>query len=416
MRRCASCQYPCWRTTVTIQSRQIRVGRRRSMTRTKGDNMRVIRLFVLFILLASGLTLAAARVCAQQDVSPPPTRLALEVTFYPGRSPAYSTVPGHDSKPSGAWYGLFARIRSWQPPAGAQQIEAVRVISRIEGDAVSVTVSTLSGRKALENEQQVGTYLIRETEKISIDDLKRFGIEPFQIKLIRVNPNIPPVPPVILKGVESVVVLNSMPKETTLPSYRIILRNQSNKNIVGLGVDVVAGGKIQLTSSPRGVDGQPLIPAGKEYWLTVAAPNRAQPTSDGYVPTSPSDQQIEIKAAVFDDGTYEGDAKTAAAVRGYRAGEKMVLPRLIPLLENALNSSNADLTETLKNLETQVSSVETDADPQIVQTLTSEFPKANNATRTEIKMTMEVTATTIKSSLLKELQHLENEGSEPVNA
>src|SRR5262249_40249165 len=320
--------------------------------------MQVIRLSSLSILFTIGLTVTAAKVFAQQDVSPP-TRLALEVTFYQGRNPAYQTVPGVDSKPSGSWYGLFARVASWQPPAGAQQIEAVRVISRVEGDAVSVTVSTLSGSKALENEQRVATYVIRETEKISIDDLKRFGIEPFQIKLIRVNPSIPPVPPVILKRVESVVVLNSMAKETTLPSYRIILRNQSSKNIVALGVDVVAGGKVQLTSKPRGIDGQPLIAAGKEYWLTVAAPNRAQPTLGGYVPTSPSDQQIQIKAAVFDDGTYEGDAQTAAAVRGFQAGEKMVLPRLIPLLESALNSSNADLTDALRNLESHLSSAAT---------------------------------------------------------
>jgi hypothetical protein len=291
----------------------------------------------------------------------------------------------------------------------------VRVISRVEGDAVRVIVSTLSGSKALENEQRVGTYLIRETEKISIDDLKQFGIEPFQIKLVRVNPNIPPVPPVILKGVESVVVINSMAKETTLPSYRIILRSQSNKNIVGLGVDVVAGGRVQITSKPRGIDGQPLIPAGKEYWLTVAAPNRAQETPGGYVPTSPTDQQILIKGAVFDDGTYEGDAETAVAVRGYQAGEKMVLPRLIPLLESALNSSNADLIEALKNLKSQVSSVGSDADPQIVKTLTSEFPQASD-TRREIKETMEVSATTIKSTLLKEIHTLQNAGAQSLNA
>ena len=370
--------------------------------------MQVIRLFSLVILFAIGLTIPGVEVFAQQDVSPP-TRLALEVTFYPGRNPAYSTVPGPDSKPSGAWYALFARVPSWQPPAGAQPIEAVRVVSRVEGDGVSVTVSTLSGRKALENEQQVGTYLIRETEKISIDDLKRFGIEPFQIKLIRVNPNIPPVPPVVLKGVESVVVLNSMPKETTLPSYRIILRNQSNKNIVGLGVDVVVGGRVELSSRPRGIDGQPLIPAGKEYWLTVAAPNRAQPTADGYVPTSPSDQQIQIKSAVFDDGTYEGDAESAANIKGYRAGEKMMLAKLIPLLESALKSANGDLIEALRNLESQVSSVGSDADPQIVQTLASEFPQARDARRREIKMTTEVTATTIKGTLLKEIHTLQNE-------
>ncbi len=377
--------------------------------------MQVIRPFSLFILLTIGLTVPAAKVCAQQDV-PGPTRLALEVTFYPGRKPAYETVPGPESKPSGAWFGLFAHTASWQAPAAAQPAEAVRVISRVEGDAVRVTVSILSGSKAWENEQRVGTYLIRETEKISIDDLKQFGIEPFQIKLVRVNPNIPPVPPVILKGVESVVVLNSMAKETTLPAYRIILRNQSNKNIVALGVEVVAAGSVQITSKPRGIDGQPLIGVGKEYWLTVAAPNRAQTTPGGYVPTSPTDQQILIKAAVFDDGTYEGDAETAVVVRGYQAGEKMVLPRLIPLLESALNSSNADLTEALRNFESQVSSVATDADPQIIRTLTSEFPQASGAKNREIKETMEFTATTIKTTLLKEIHMLQNEEAQSLNA
>src|SRR6185369_4793844 len=100
------------------------------MLSDKGRHMQVIRLFTLFILFTIGLTVPLAKVCAQQEVSPP-TRLALEVTFYPGRNPAYSTVPGADSKPSGAWYALFARIQSWQPPAGAQPIEAVRVISRV---------------------------------------------------------------------------------------------------------------------------------------------------------------------------------------------------------------------------------------------------------------------------------------------
>ena len=377
--------------------------------------MQVIRLFSLFILFTIGLTVPAAKVYAQQDV-PAPTRLTLEITFYPGRKPAYQTVPGPDSKPSGAWYGLFGRLASWQTPTGAQPIEAVRVISRVEGDAVRVIVSTLSGSKALENEQRVGTYLIRETEKISIDDLKQIGIEPFQVKLVRVSPSVPAVPPVILKGVESVVVLNSMAKETTLPSYRIILRNQSNKNIVGLGVDVVAGGKVAITSKPRGIDGHPLIAVGKEYWLTVSAPNRAQQTPGGYEPTLPSDQQIQIKAAVFDDGTFEGDAEIAAAVMGYRAGEKMVLPRLIPLLDGALSSSNANLIEALRNFESQVWSVGTDADPQIVQTLTSEFPQERAARSREIKATMEVTATTIKSNLLKEIHMLQNERAQSLNS
>src|SRR5215471_21758814 len=146
--------------------------------------MRLIRLFSWSILVVIGLTVLAAKVYPQQSV-PAPTRLALEVTYYPGRKPAYETVPGPDSKPSGAWFGLFARIASWQAPAGAPPVEAVRVVSRVEGDAVRVAVSILSGSKAFENEQPVASYLIRETDKIRIDELKQFGIEPFEIKLIR---------------------------------------------------------------------------------------------------------------------------------------------------------------------------------------------------------------------------------------
>lgn len=373
--------------------------------------MQRIRLVSMVTLFMIGLAVSGANVLAQQGADGP-TRLALEVTFYPGRQPAYETVPGPNSKPSGAWFGMFARIESSPAPPGAPPTEAVRVISKVEGDAVRVTVSILSGSKALENEQAVGTYLIRETDKIKIDDLKNFGIVPFEIKLIRVNPNVPPVPPVVLKGVESVAVINSMAKEgTTLPAYRIILRNQSNKNIVALGWNVVAAGKIQLTGKPRGIDGQPLIPAGKEYWLTVAAPNRAQPTPGGYVPTTPSDQEIDIRAAVFDDGTFEGDAATAAIVLGYQAGEKMELPRLIPLLENALNSADADLTNGLRNLESRVSSVGSDAEPATVQNLITRFPQS-----TEIKVAIEFSATTLKTNLLKDIHQMQNEEQSRITA
>src|ERR1044072_9209678 len=116
--------------------------------------MKRISLLSFLILFSIGLTPNTKA----QDGGQSPTMLTLEVTFYPGRKPAYETVPGPQAKPSGAWFGLFARIKSWQSPAGAPAVEAVRVVSRVEADGVRVTVSTLSGSKALENEQQVAMY------------------------------------------------------------------------------------------------------------------------------------------------------------------------------------------------------------------------------------------------------------------
>src|SRR3954463_15265397 len=96
---------------------------------------------ILFSMVPTLNTLA-------QDGAFAPTMLTLEVTYYPGRKPAYETVPGPNAKPGGAWFGMFAQIKSWQVPAGAPLVEAVRVVSRVEADGVRVTVSTLSGRKA----------------------------------------------------------------------------------------------------------------------------------------------------------------------------------------------------------------------------------------------------------------------------
>ncbi|HXQ74825.1 MAG TPA: hypothetical protein VN844_30250, partial [Pyrinomonadaceae bacterium] len=148
----------------------------------------------------------------------------------------------------------------------------------------------------------------------------------------------------------------------------------------------------------------------------VAPPNRAQSTPGGYEPAVPSGMEIQIKAVVFDDGTYEGDAETAIAVRGYRAGEKIELPKLISMLTGALNSSNTSVIEGLKDLESQVSSVGSDADLQTLQTMTSEFPKAGGSVSRTIKETMEFSATTIKSNLLKEIHQLQNEEAQRLTA
>lgn len=374
--------------------------------------LRLLRVPTILLICLSG---SPATLFAQQSTSAP-TRLALEVTFYPGRKPTYQSVPAQEAKPHGAWYGMVGRIASWQAPAGKPPVEAVRVLSRVEGDVVRVIVSTLSGTKALENEEQVATYLIRENEKISVDELKNFGIEPFGIKLVRVAPNVASAPPVSLEGIESLVVINVVGNESTLPSYKITVLNQSSKNIIAVGLDVVVGGKPSMTATPRGVEGEPLVVTGKTKELTVLAPSRAQGVKDAYSPTTPPNQQIQIKAVVFDDGTYEGAARTCAAVKGYRAGEKMELSRLVPLMEAALNSSDTDISQRLSKLESQVSSLSSDAEPAIVQSLTVEFPQLRGSESSVIKGTIEVTATRIKSDLLKDIHGMQTEEPQKLDA
>jgi hypothetical protein len=356
------------------------------------------------LLIVFGLGLPAALI-AQQN--PPPTRLALEVTFYPGRNPTYQTVPVGKTK--GTWYSLFGRIPSWQPPIEARLTRAVRIVPSVEGDAVRIVVSLLSGEKALEHELQIASYLIRENERISADELKQFGIEPFGIKLVRVAPNLTAVPPVILKGVTSIVVMNAVAIDATLPAYKITLFNQSSKNIVGLAADIVTGDKLELGGRPREPEGQPLVLAGKNYDLLMPAPIRARETSGGFEPATLSESQIVISAVVFDDGTYEGEAENAATIRAFRAGEKTEIPRLLATLDTAVNSQLTDVTASLLRLRMEVSSVSSDADSDLVQGLAAQFPQFGKPATDRFKHALEISATMTKANLLKEIRTLEVE-------
>lgn len=342
-----------------------------------------------------------------QEKQPATSRLALEVTFYSGRPPAYQTVPPADSGAGGSWYALFRRIESWKAQPGVIPAEAVRVTSQLEAGQVRVFVSTLSGEKALENEVPVTKFLIREKQKIVVNELKQFGIEPFEIRLVRVTPTPLAIPAVDNKVGSLVIVNTEVANDSTLPTYKLTLVSHANKNIIALGIDVLVDGKIVLTGIHQNPEGQVFIVPEKTYQLKVAAVRRAQPGTEGYSPGSPPNQKILIKSAVFEDGTFEGDAEIAATVMARRAGEKMAILKLMPLLANAISSADANVPEGLKKLEAQVSMVSTEAEPEVLQSLLTEFPQLKQSATFDIKGAIEFGATTTKSNLLKDLRKLQ---------
>lgn len=365
------------------------------------------RLQLINLIAVALLCLMPTNGAAQQQSQPTTSRLALEVTYYAGRPPAYQTVPPAGSDPGGSWYGLFRRIDSWKPQPGAAPPEAIRITSQLEADQVRVFVSTLSGQKALENEVPVTKFTIKENQKVVVEELKQFGVEPFEIKLVRVTSS-PLAIPAIDNRVASLVIVNTeVANDSTLPTYRMTLVSHAGKTIIALGIDVLVDGRIGLTGIHQNPEGQVFIIPEKTYQLKVAAPRRAQAVAGGYSPTTPPNQTILIKSAVFEDGTFEGDPTVAATVISRRAGEKMAILKLMPLLTEAMNSAVANVPEAMKKLEEQISAVSTDAEPKVVQNLMTEFPQVKPSAIFDFKQAVEFGATTTKSNLLKDLRKLE---------
>jgi hypothetical protein len=370
--------------------------------------------FVILAITAIFLLFSNDHPAFSQQQQSAPTGLVLEVTYFNGRPPAYLSVPGPDSKPNGAWYGLFGHIPAWQPPAGFLPVQAVDILSRVEGAAVRITVSVFVGVKMQEKEVPVANYLVRENEKIKTSELTQFGVEPFEIKVRRVSPVSTALPQVVNKT-ESVAVINIEANNSTLPSYKLQLRNLSNKNIIALGINLIANNRPRRIGMPRGQEGRPLIEAGSVYNHNILGVLNAQTTSDGYVPDAPFKQEIVITTAVFEDGTYEGDPQTAATVRAFQVGEKIQVRKVIPLIREALNETGTDVVQAVEKFKARVASLSNNADADVVNQLQQAFPNLNQEAKAHLKDLIEVALNGVKFDLVRSLQQFVKANSQSLN-
>src|SRR5439155_11241278 len=160
--------------------------------------------------------LLATLTASGQPNAAQPTRLALEVHLYPNEPPAYIVVIPAAVPARGNIFFRFPRVPGWTAPAGTPRVESVSVCPVLAGDAVRVLVSVFLGR-GYGQEKDVAIYTLREGEKLRLKELTQFGIEPFEITLIRVAPANPGLPQVISKG-KSIELVTVQANLSTFPT------------------------------------------------------------------------------------------------------------------------------------------------------------------------------------------------------
>ena len=366
---------------------------------------RLLVAFTALVLMCQG---SAAQPSAQPDqpIASAPTGLALEITYSQGLPPAFSSVAGPCCKPSGAWYSLFGRTPPDASAPVSLPVKAVDVRSRLEGEFVRVTVSVFLGVRFFDKKEEVATYKLKENEGVKAVALTKFGVEPFDIKVVRVNPNLSYTPSVLIKA-ESLSVVGIELKNTTLPSYKLTLHNTSNKNVVAIAINVVAGNRLQASSLPQGRGGRTLIKAGGIEEINVSAVYQVQNTSDGYRPEPQPNQEIVITAVVFDDGSFEGDAQMAATFTAFVAGRKVQIAKLIALIDSTSNVTDVNVPAALERLKTQAESLSTDAEPSVLAHLSRSFPKLTGSEGNDLKISVEVVLQAVKFDFIQCVKEFE---------
>ncbi len=332
-----------------------------------------------------------------------PTELALEIGYYKNAPPAYQSVPRADSKPQGAWYARFSRIKDWQLPSGELPVKAVNIISRLDGEIVAIKVSVLRGIKFHDQETTVGTYELHENDSISIEALEQFGVKAFSVRVARITPLAPS--PLVRSLAKSLEIVAIQPLISTLPTYKLTLRNLSDKPISALKIEVFNDGRTAMTSMPHDKDGLPLINAGALYESNQPLVTRAQQTAGGYTPTTPTLQETVISAVIFTDGSYEGDPGSAARFRAFILGRKLALTRLLAIFATSDDSLSPAMESAaqLNWFRDRILAVPIDVDENALAQLQREFPTLDEKKKADLRISTEVALHGVRKDLLSDL-------------
>lgn len=280
--------------------------------------------------------------------------------------------------------GVTKKLPNWTETAGAP-LTRIRIRSNMEGDASArINVAAVfddsepvetPGPKYGQSEKHLNSYLVREGETITVDELAKFGFEPLILKIVKAQPHqeepaIDAPPPPVINNLKSVEIVGIAPDSISGRNYQLTVRNVSTKNILALEVYQARKGSRTATIS----NGDPLHPIMKPadlHTCSLPYPRRRELSKDGQIE---EESNLVVGTVVFDDETFEGEPATALRIVSGLDGQRIQFGRAVLLLKKILESPFEDPEATLTRLNEDVSRMRIDVDSQTVDELLRRFP------------------------------------------
>lgn len=352
-----------------------------------------IALVLLVVCTAAGLTQSTSDNSLASGA-------ALQVTA-PGREP--SVVPFHKGT-SGIWFGSIKKIPEFASPPDELPIRAVNFTAVIDGsEAARVRVSLYRGVKGHESEDDLITLRIEHGVDTEVTALRRVGVEPFRIKLIRTLAGIAPVPLSVNRT--QTLQVSIEPAYETTPTAKARIFNYSDKAVAMIGFLTRVGNRTLISGMPHdNKQALPLIQPNGHYDLKFSVERPA---------SFPQSEEIEfvLGTVVFEDGSFEGDEKAASTFRAFALGSRSRLRQIIPIFKKALESDRTDVE--IDQLITEIERTNEKLDESELARLKGDFPGQElSATR----RSAEISSIGVKRDFVTALRDLQKSGKTSIAA
>lgn len=283
-------------------------------------------LFTCFSTTAFFQTDVKSAVMSSYDISSPPV---LEIKWADGHNLAYCKI-GADG-----WFAAPQRIPNWKQTAEFPSPSAVQYSSRMEDDDFKVRISVLMGVHH-DREILVGEYVVRFNERTVINELKKFGIVPFEITLVRAPANTAELPNIINKTTSLQVSVE--PFVSNLPGFKVRLLNNSPKVVTWVTFETSVNGEPRTSTAKRNNERPGLIEPGDSVEYSFPLPLEHNLKSTGETPGVEKNVDLVVTSVAFAGGTYEGDKNRVAEYKSFTLGERLQATRILEVLRSKFES------------------------------------------------------------------------------
>lgn len=242
--------------------------------------------------------------------------------------------------------------------------------ARRNGEVWNIAVNVGRGEFYDARGQQIAAFSARTGERVLLNDMARYGLDPFRIAVVNVIAQAAR-PPRFTNRTQSLIADKIEAKVLPEP-YRIFLRDASDKDVMAVQYNTYKGERMMYLKWLESGPDEPLIRAGETFRLNVLSEDHTCADADGYRPAQ--SDRVELASAVFSDGSYEGEPGLAAMIKGDAIGNRKQLRRVVPALGELDGREVLTRAELIYELKELSASLDEEVESYLLDELQSDFP------------------------------------------
>jgi hypothetical protein len=250
----------------------------------------------------------------------------------------------------------------WTQSPTPEQPSALRLDYKVEEDTVTITPTAFYGdfdRSRLPTslkdlrQQTLPSHSGRLNDSVSFPELVQVGLKPLKLRIVTSHSDTPP--PQTYSNAPSVEI-GYAPVDRN--GGVVVLHNLSSKAVTGF-----VASSFDKTGSRQGTEGRSIAPGS---WYRI---HMGIGTSGGRPETA-----IVLQAALFNDGSYEGDAHLSAQIAAGEFGKQAQLARINQEAEQIVAEEGVDDASKIERIRSAVQQLPDHPDKGVVAQFHAQFP------------------------------------------